>query len=143
MPNEFTSKLQELGYNIPNAKRKDSTSKINLLSKITKALEFITKANLFYCNYTKCNDNISQEAFQDGITLNYQRFCDAIKDILLDICKLKGIKLTSESLAEVLRKSDDFLHLSKDQKEALTYIQIRNNIVHGYFNAELPYYDNN
>lgn len=52
---------------------------------------------------------------------------------------MNNVKLTSESLAEVLRKTNDFLPLTRSQKDALTYIQIRNDVVHDYFNTD--YFD--
>lgn len=48
MPNELATKLEKLGYEIPQAKKKVDTSKINLLSKIDKALEFINKSYMSF-----------------------------------------------------------------------------------------------
>lgn len=137
MPNELATKLEKLGYEIPQAKKKVDTSKINLLSKIDKALEFINKSYTSYCAFSESSGN--HDIIQDSITLNYQRFCESIKDSLKDICCMNNVKLTSESLAEVLRKTNDFLPLTRSQKDALTYIQIRNDVVHDYFNTD--YFD--
>ena len=102
MPNELATKLEKLGYEIPQAKKKVDTSKINLLSKIDKALEFINKSYTSYCAFLESSGN--HDIIQDSITLNYQRFCESIKDSLKAICCMNNVKLTSESLAEVLRK---------------------------------------
>ena len=138
MPNEFATKLEKLGYEIPQAKKKVDTSKINLLSKIDKALEFINKSYASYCVFSEGSGN-NNDIVQDSIILNYQRFCESIKDSLKDICCMNNVKLTSESLAEVLRKTNDFLPLTRSQKDALTHIQIRNDVVHDYFNTD--YFD--
>ncbi len=137
----MAEQLNELGIGIPKEPiKKVDTSKMNLKAKIDKAKKFIKKANKALDDANQAPDSDISYQYIDSAVLNYQRYCEVIKDILLKICVLRNTKLSERnSFSEVIRKSHVIMGIPDDMQKAINKLPLRNDLVHDYMNSE--YYD--
>lgn len=138
---DIQEKLKQAGFNVPEKPQKVDTAKLNLLARFEQANTFIDRS-IRNCNLI--NDAPDQEESWeriDSTVLNYQRYCESLKDILIKIYNYKGIQLSeNKSLSEVVRKIPVIINtMDKNTHNALIRITVRNDAVHDYMNTE--YYD--
>lgn len=78
---------------------------------------------------------------QTKLILYYQRFCDAVKDLLDVVATKENVKGISDNrgLGELIRKTFDILGVEDMQQDTIKRLTSRNDIVHDYMNVE--YYD--
>lgn len=138
---DIQEKLKQAGFDVPEKPQKVDTAKLNLSARFEQANTFLNRA-VRNCNLI--NDAPDEEESWDRIdstVLNYQRYCEALKDILIKIYEYKGIQLSeNKSLSEVVRKIPTIIvDVDKDVHNALIRITIRNDAVHDYMNTD--YYD--
>lgn len=133
-------KLRRAGIDVTEPIAKVDSDKINLADKIDKARKFLNKAQKSYEMISDVSDRETAYEWGDSAVLNYQRYCEAIKDILTRICEHNQISLSEyKSLSEVIRKSHAILNTSSDMQNAINKLTDRNDSVHDYMND--GYYD--
>jgi hypothetical protein len=102
--NSIADALKNTGYNVPEAKKKVDSSKVNLGDKIVKCKEYINNANKAVSRINDAPDISTSEAFIDRTVLNYQRYVEALKDILMTVYNKENIQLSANgSLSEIVR----------------------------------------
>jgi len=128
----MADKLKKAGIEVSAPVSKIDKSKINLSAKIEKAKENMIRA---YKAVDKMNQ-ASDSEFMDSAVLNFQRYCESVKDILLNICEYNDLKLSANrSLSEAIRKTYGVLNITKDMQEAVSKLTGRNESVHDYMNS--------
>lgn len=138
--NNITEQLKKAGVHIKEPVNKIDSSKINLKSKIIATNKFLSRANKALNNVNKASDNEASYSYIDSAVLNYQRYCEAVKDILIKICDHNKITLSqNKSFSEVIRKTYDILNIQNSTQNAINKLGVRNQLVHDYMNSE--YYD--
>ena len=138
--NNLGDALKQAGYSVPEAKKKVDSSRINLSSKIEACNEYLVSAYKAVDLINELpNEKMTSMAI-DSAVLNYQRYVEALKDILTTICEKDGIQLSdNKSLSEVIRKSMCNIKVDSATESAIKMLTDRNDVVHDYMNS--GYYD--
>lgn len=138
--NNLADALRNAGCNIPAPKGKIDSSKVNLADKIEKCREYLKKANKAVNMINNAPDKETSYTLVDSAVLNYQRYVEALKDILTSICEKESVPLSEKkSLSEVIRKSLVIVNADKDIESSIKTLTDRNEVVHDYINN--GYYD--
>ena len=138
---DFKDALKNAGVNVADKPVKIDSKNANIkikLDRTEKILEKLKEATVELDNTTNKKEF---ELVQTKLILYYQRFCDAVKD-LLDVVatkeKVKGIS-DNRGIGELIRKTFDILNIEDMQQDIIKRLTSRNDIVHDYMNVE--YYD--
>lgn len=138
--NNLGDALKKAGYNVPEAKKKVDSSRVNLSDKIEKCKEYIVNAHRAVDLINELPNKEMSWAVIDSAVLNYQRYVEALKDILTIICDKNNISLSdNKSLSEVTRKSMNIIDVDRNTEDAIKTLTYRNDVVHDYMNS--GYYD--
>lgn len=121
---------------------KINSKNANMQMKINKAHEVLNKLS----KYNKMLDNTPDEdtfdLISNSIVVNYERYCEVVKDILDSIAVKENINNLSDKrgLGELIRTTASKIGINSSTFNVIRKLTLRNEVVHDYLNSE--YYDN-
>lgn len=134
---DFTKLLKDAGFNVSNPPAKIDSKHANLKSKINIAEKFIQNLDRHVTNLPSVPDEETFFTVQDSIVLNFQRFCEAVKDLLDIIATKENVKTSdNKGIRELIRKTANILVLDDPLTNAVSKLTFRNDTVHDYMNAD-------
>lgn len=137
MDNSIYNKLKAAGVNVPEQPKKTDKSKVNMQMKLNMAQKHINDTNesIFLVGQSPDEKTVFQNL--NAAAFQYLAFCESVRDILMDICKVSNIQLSDDaSLSELLRKTSGILNIPKDVDSAVKELKTRNDLAHEYLNTE-------
>ncbi len=138
---DFKDALKNAGVNVADKPVKIDSKNANIKIKLDRTENILEKLKEATVELDNTSNKKEFELVQAKLILYYQRFCDAVKD-LLDVVttkeKVKGIS-DNRGLGELIRKTFDILDVEDMQQDTIKRLTSRNDIVHDYMNVE--YYD--
>lgn len=139
---DMHEKLKQAGFNPPQMPKKIDSSRANMKMKVIKAEEFLNNMKSYEERLHHAQDKDLHEMIENSVVLNYERFCESIKDILDNIAVRENIKTLSKrrGLGELIRTVNAVLEIDGKVDKAVRKLTTRNDAVHDYLNSE--YYDN-
>lgn len=135
--NSMYEALKNMNIDVPEKPKKTDSKKSTIQTKLIEANKFIDRA---LYKESIINDAPDKQIFldiQESLVLNYQRYTEAVKD-LLDIIaykeQLSGISV-HRGLGELVRHTAPILGLSKNMSNAVGKLTDHNEDVHDYLNT--------
>lgn len=109
--------------------------------KIDKSTQFLNAIEEYNIRLNSAPDKDTFLLIENSIVLNYERFCESIKDILDNIAVKENITNLSDKrgLGELIRETINIFEVPLSVSDAAKKLTTRNDAVHDYINSE--YYD--
>lgn len=138
---DIHEKLKQAGFNPPPKPSKVDSKKANMQMKVNKATQFLNAVEEYDNRLNSAPDKDTFLLLENSVVLNYERFCESIKDILDNIAVKENITSLSDKrgLGELIRETINILGIPLDVSNAVKKLTTRNDAVHDYINSE--YYD--
>lgn len=138
---DFKDALKNAGVNIADKPVKIDSKNANIKIKLDRTENIFEKLKEATVELNDISNKKEFELVQTKLILYYQRFCDAVKDLLDVVATKENVKGISDNrgLGELIRKTFDILGVEDMQQDTIKRLTSRNDIVHDYMNVE--YYD--